>query len=225
MLFNFLLAPHVIAGSLSILLFWIPAFSKKGGRIHVLSGKTYVVAMWIVVISAALMCLIRIADGKYETAIFLGFLSLISAKPLWLGIAVFKDQNMGFWRMKQVLELIIVAGGIAMFTLGILWWGKGTSILMMIFGSLGIVGFLEYKMSRRKDLGANIIQTHMREMIISGIAAYTAFLAFGARQFLQSLLSGYWSVIPWILPTVFGFLCIRILMGKYERKKVPVSEY
>ena len=42
---------HIIAGALALLLFWMPAIAKKGGRVHVLSGRAYAIAMYIVSVS------------------------------------------------------------------------------------------------------------------------------------------------------------------------------
>ena len=65
----------------------------------------------------------------------------------------------------------------------------------------------------------NRLQTHLAEMIVTGIAGYTAFFAFGARQFIQELLVGNWAVVPWVLPTILGTLAIQIWLPKYATKK------
>ena len=83
-----LLAIHIFCGFCSIVLFWIPIFVKKGGNIHVKIGKAYVFLMWIVVLTAAILSIKNIIIGAYIMAAFLGFLSLITANPLWYGIAV-----------------------------------------------------------------------------------------------------------------------------------------
>jgi len=74
---------HISAGFTSIVLFWLPMLSKKGGKLHVKSGKIYVYAMWVVVITAAMLSVKNVVIGAYGPAIFLGFLSLITSGPLW----------------------------------------------------------------------------------------------------------------------------------------------
>ena len=55
-------------------------------------------------------------------------------------------------------------------------------------------------------------------MLVSGIAAYTAFFAFGGRVFFESLLTGYWAVLPWVAPTIIGIGAIKYL-EKYNLMK------
>ncbi len=63
---------------------------------------------------------------------------------------------------------------------------------------------------------------HIINMLTSGIAAYTAFLVFGAGRFLQGLLPGLLAIIPWVLPTVLGTIFI-VLSVRHYRKKGWVS--
>ena len=91
--FNFLLISHIVTGIASLILFWIPAFTKKGGKLHIQTGKVYVISMWIVLISAALMCGIETLRGNFITAAFLGFLSLGTAHPLWYAISILKQKK------------------------------------------------------------------------------------------------------------------------------------
>jgi len=51
-------------------------------------------------------------------------------------------------------------------------------------------------------------------MIVGGIAAYTAFFAFGGATFFGNLFDGYAMIIPWILPTIMGVGLIKW----YKRK-------
>ncbi len=60
---------------------------------------------------------------------------------------------------------------------------------------------------------------HMKNMIISGIAAYTAFLAFGGRTLLGNIFTGYWMVIPWVAPTFIGIFAMRYLEKYYLQKR------
>jgi len=53
---------HIVAGAAALLLFWIPAFTKKGGRAHIAVGRYYVTAMYVVCATAVLACGLVIAD-------------------------------------------------------------------------------------------------------------------------------------------------------------------
>lgn len=59
---------------------------------------------------------------------------------------------------------------------------------------------------------------HLRSMIPTGIAAYTAYTVFGARrlapEFYQT--SYYW--IFWVLPLLIGIPAIRLTIWYYRKK-------
>jgi hypothetical protein len=43
---------HIAAGSIALILFWIPAIARKGGRTHIRAGWFYVACMSVVVVTA-----------------------------------------------------------------------------------------------------------------------------------------------------------------------------
>src|SRR6266478_2601944 len=51
-LFQSLRWVHISAGSIALILFWIPAIARKGGKTHIRAGWTYVVCMSVVVVTA-----------------------------------------------------------------------------------------------------------------------------------------------------------------------------
>jgi hypothetical protein len=95
----------------------------------------------------------------------------------------------------------------------------GVRWLMFFFGFFGLTAIRDIiKLMKRNSFELNWYQEHYKGMITSGIAAYTAFLAFGGRQFLGELLPGMWQILPWILPTLIGITAMR-LMDRYYSKK------
>jgi hypothetical protein len=46
---------HIAAGSIALILFWIPAIARKGGRTHIRAGWFYVACMSVVVVTAFAM--------------------------------------------------------------------------------------------------------------------------------------------------------------------------
>ena len=85
-----LLTTHIIAGFVSLVLFWLPILVKKGGKLHIKIGWVYTYTMWFVVISSGLLSIINVIEGAYYVSLFLGFLAAITAMPLWYGISVLK---------------------------------------------------------------------------------------------------------------------------------------
>ncbi len=224
--FSILLAVHVAAGLISLIPFWVPVVARKGGVNHRKIGIVYVKLMWLVVISAACMSLLNLFSGRIVQAIFLGFLSLLTAKPLWLGIAVLKQKRNpapGFQRAGLILNGLLLVCGLAMIAYGLSLLGETVALLMIAFGGLGMLGLPEiiaaFKPQERTE---SWLRGHIGDMIVSGIAAYTAFFAFGAGQYMATLFSGTWATIPWLAPTAIGSLGIVYARSRFIRKTVKV---
>lgn len=214
---------HIAAGTISLFLFWIPIFTKKGGINHVKLGKIYMWLMWIVVITAVILSIKNLYIGAIEMAAFLGFLTFITASPLWKGIAVLKQKkglSKTFQRTHLIFESLILVAGALLLGYGIYLQGEGAGILMMIFGILGISNLGSViKLIKTPPQQMDWFIEHMSDMIISGIAAYTAFFAFGGRTLLGNIFTGYWMIVPWVAPTVIGVFTIEYLKKYYEKQR------
>jgi uncharacterized membrane protein len=217
-----MLTVHIIAGGGSLILFWVPVFTKKGNRLHRQTGKWYVYLMWVVVITAALLSLKNAWIGNTNGALFLGFLSVLTASPLWYGVSVLNNKktlSKRYLLLHRVINGAVASFGIFLLIYGGFYQPDGINFLMVFFGLLGLTGLIEIKRSYRVlARSTNWYKTHYTGMIISGIAAYTAFFAFGGRRILGNVLSGSWELIPWILPTVIGVIAIRKLDRYYTKK-------
>jgi len=214
--YKVLLTFHIVVGSLSLITFWIPVFVKKGGDIHVKVGKLYVILMWMVVISAIMLSVINLTNGRYIIAAFLGYLAVITAHPLWYGIVVLKHkQNLPdkVRVIKAIFNWLLLVGGCGLLLWSIILKVQGPAILLFIFGSIGVISSIPLLFSKKKEK-ANWLADHIEGMITTGIAAYTAFFAFGGGQFMGHIFSGSLIAIPWILPTVIGVFVIK----RYKRK-------
>ena len=214
-----LLSTHVTAGCISLILFWLPIIVKKGSLIHIKIGKAYIYSMWIVVFSAIILCFINLYNGLIIMGLFLGFLALITSKPLWNGIAVFKLKKgitENYRNKLLVFQTITVAYSLFLISYGIYLGGEGVAILMFFFGTLGILDLPQLIKSIKTPIEkANLMKEHIGGMCISGIAAYTAFLSFGARDYLSTVFNGPFAVLPWVLPTIIGLIGIKIASKKY----------
>ena len=218
-----LLGIHITAGFTSIIIFWLPIFLKKGSNLHVKIGKLYVLLMWVVVITAALMSIKNIIIGAYTMAAFLGFLAVITANPLWYGIAVLRHKKglgESYRKKHMMFNATIFITGILLVIYGIYLGGEGAGVLMLIFGILGITTGREVVlMYRNSGEESNWMAEHIRGMMTSGIAAYTAFAVFGGGNFFREYLTGYWSVVPWVMPTIVGLVIIKYYKKSYMKKQ------
>jgi len=72
-------------------------------------------------------------------------------------------------------------------------------------------------MSKAKAMASEgRIKMHIQGTIISGIAAYTAFFAFGGRRIFAAFLEGPLMVLPWILPTILGVIYSRYMQKRFR---------
>lgn len=214
-----LLAIHIFSGFFGLILFWIPIFVKKGGKVHRQIGKLYVFLMWIVVVTSIYLSIENFIQGGHQIAAFLGFIALITANPLWYGIEILKHKRgipLSYQNQHIAFNGLIVLAGLAMLSYGIYLQAKGFAVLMVIFGILGIAtGSDIVKMKRNPEAFSNPIFEHLKGMMISGIAAHTAFAVFGGNNFFSQFLTGYWMVLPWTAPTVIGFIIIKMYKKQY----------
>ena len=213
---------HIACGIASLITFWIPVFTRKGNKAHRKIGLIYVYMMWVVVLTAAFLSMENYLQGDINSALFLGFLSVLSANPLWHGISILSNKrkhSVAYLRIRAVFAWALLIFGAYLMYYGIFIEQGGIRVLMLFFGFFGLTSFREVRQSFRGNYSSvNWYQEHYKGMITSGIAAYTAFLAFGGRQFLGELLPGMWQILPWIAPTIIGITAMR-LMDRYYLKK------
>ncbi|WP_020568995.1 hypothetical protein [Neolewinella persica] len=222
--FQIVLTTHIVAGFTSLALFFIPAFAKKGSKLHNTVGRWYVFGMWTVVVSALLLCAARLYQGHFVQALFLGFLALLTSGPLFYGIAVLRNKREPSAKMKRIqlaLETTLAIGGIYLAGAGLGWWGPGGHTLLLIFGILGmaitISGLVDKYRGKQKEY--DWLVEHLSGMLVTAIAAFTAFFAFGGRNIFGNLFGGNLEIIAWVTPTILGVTFIRYYKWKLKKKK------
>ena len=220
LLIKFLLFLHVIAGFTSLILFWLPIFTHKGGLNHRRIGNLYVKAMWVVVITALMLSINNLVTGDFIMAAFLGFLSLITAKPLWLGIATLKNKEVysSTFRAQQIgFNLLLDFTGGLLVLYGFSLGDNSLAIYLKIFGVLGLLTVFDLiSCFRNKTNHKQLYATHLQNMCTSAIAAYTAFFAFGASSVLEGSFSSSLTLVFWIAPTVIGTIGIQYALIRYN---------
>jgi hypothetical protein len=210
---------HIPAGTLSLILFWIPVSTKKGGKLHRQVGRYYYWIMWVVVITATLLSITNLFSQNYISAAFLGFLGILTAYPLWYSYEIL--QQKGEWSdryfsLRKIFSWVLFLASLGMLIGAILLSFRNEGILMAFFGLIGIPAVKDAVMSKSNAMDKEKrIAMHVSGTIISGIAAYTAFLAFGGRVLFVELLPGYYQILPWILPTIIGTLFINFQKRKF----------
>lgn len=239
-LFQGLRWAHIAAGAIALIVFWVPAIAKKGGRTHIRAGWVYVACMSIVVVSAFLMSGLvfsaplavrgiqqplsagEMAGFLREQRIFasfLGFLAGITLASGWMGIGATRTKREPE-RLRTAFLMALNAGliatGVAILVFGLrnrVWPLVGLSPLGPALGS-GNLFYILRKPATKMDWWYK----HLGSMIGTGIAAYTAFLVFGGRRVIPALAGNAGSTVFWVLPTIIGGAAITILNIYYRRK-------
>jgi len=218
-----LLGIHIPFGFLSLVLFWIPVGVKKGSPTHRKVGKWYYWAMWGVVITAVLLCLSNLYQGNYVSAMFLGYLAIITSYPLWYSYEILnqdKEWSDRYFLIRKIATSTMFFAGLLMMYMGIFQFNfENMGIVMFFFGVLALPGIKDALMKKPVAMAKEQrMKMHIQGTIISGIAAYTAFFAFGGSRILMGYfhLDAQWMVIPWIAPTLLGTIYMRYMKKKYR---------
>lgn len=238
---------HIAIGALALILFWLPAFARKGSPRHIRFGQWYAGAMYAVAASAIVLSLLVLLDPlavRYPDGIpadrdparlaqsarvggwFLAMLGLLVLASVHHGRRVLHARgDRSSLRRPAHLALLASVGltGIWVLIVGI----RSESTLLLVFSLLamsGSFGMLRYAFKTELTRREWWLE-HMGNLIGSGIGAYTAFFAFGGSRFLAEWLPGQWQLIPWITPAIIGTLATRILRKRYEQRFATAASH
>lgn len=245
--YQWLIYSHVAAGFISLVLFWIPVASRKGGALHLRAGRWYANTMYVVAGSALVLSLIlmtvplaakhpnltasaeeltRIVEREFMVGLFLLAISMLVVVGVRHGILTLKaksDHAVMRSPLHLGLNLALLSVGLSLAVAA--YGGSAEKILFYVFAGLctfTAIGNLRYCL-RKEVAKMEWLITHLNAMLGAGIASYTAFFVFGGNQFLRGILSGYWLLLPWFLPGVVGGAMIAWQTAKYRRKYAPLN--
>ncbi|MCR9173929.1 MAG: DUF2306 domain-containing protein [bacterium] len=195
-----LLIIHIIAGMTCLLAGTLAIASKKGGKLHAISGNTYVYAMFTVIITALFVAF-------YRTNIFLLLIASFSFYMTWAGFRSIRNKSLQAHLIDWVF--LIVAAITAFFMIWTL------NIVLIVFGGLlavnvvqEIILFIQARDGRFTGTNKWLIR-HIGMMLGSFIATTTAFLVTNVQDFEPGWL-------PWLAPTLVG----SPLIAYYTRKAI-----
>lgn len=236
---------HIIFGFLGLIIFWVPIFTKKGGRIHIITGKIFAGSAYIVAISAILSWTwaitsvhtftSKLPSDPIEQKNTIHFIHFFLSILAWLSILVIINLRLGLSAIStrrnpeqfnsqtnRAITYLLLVASLGLFLLVII-----QTITLGFFTrhyiplALGIIGVLN-------ALGTlKVLRTawptkmgwwyfHTNCMFACGIAFHTAFLLFGLQQFVK--LEGFVLFLAWTLPTVIG-VAASILTERHYRRK------
>lgn len=238
-----LLIFHISIGFVSLILFWIPVFAKKGGALHSRTGHWFAKAMYAVGFSAlalSLMSMInplgfkfsgqefneaelaQVLTQSYDAGLFLLAISILVLVGVRQGLQAIRAKgNHALMRRPDSLIINIVLLAVGLWLAFIATGGSPMSVLFYIFASLCIfTSIINLKFCLKKSVTrADQIIAHLTSIIGAGIGSHTAFFVFGASRVFAELLSGYAAIVPWVLPAVVGNVIIWRQAKRFRVRK------
>lgn len=208
---------HIAAGFTALVIGVFAFASRKGGRVHRLSGKVYVIAMLLVAVSSFILSLIRYSPFLFMVGVFTFYLTVTGyrgllkrrqksqqAKPAdWLLIA-FSTIMAGFMTIRAIYQ---VSDGHMDFL----------PVVIVFSGSLFtfIITDLRIYLGKKTMATNDWLLYHIGRISGAYIATFTAFLVVNVQTDP--------AFIAWLLPTVVGTPIISYFQRKYKVKKKKLS--
>lgn len=222
-LYTLFIETHMIAGITALIVFWLPALTKKGSPIHRKAGKWFVVAMSIVAITGVPLTIRFLAVGQWVGATFLAYLLLITVTSIstaWFSLKLKHDRDRYYGTPYKLLSGVNLVVGLGVMALGI----RFDVMLLTLFSFIGIFAGIDGLNRARKKYELSEkwwLQEHLGGMIGGGIAAHVAFGAFGLRRLWPEYgaFDGIVGMLPWILPVVIGVAASVYSTRRYAPNK------
>ncbi len=187
LLLQSVLAAHVAAGAVALLVFWVPLVTKKGGRTHRRVGWVYVAAAGTLAVTGFLLSIQLVTSRsplRWRAGIFLAYVSVLAGASAQLGARALRTKGRAGASeaaIDLVPPLLLVAGGFALAALGV----HRSMILYVLFAGLGVVlglSQLRFWLTPPAHERAWFL-AHMTGMGTSCITTVTAFVVVNARRF------------------------------------------
>ncbi len=203
---------HISSGFTALLIGLIPMFSQKGGKVHVQTGRIYVIAMSLVFLTALPMSYVKGNIFLFSIAIFSYYLCFTAWRMV-------RRKNQSPTTVDKIAMVLTLLTSIGMGAFGLYYVlsdlpEKG--IVLLVFGMISLImsaqdgrSFFLNKESKRYGKRAWFFG-HIARIGGSYIATFTAFAVTNLE---------FWPMIlNWLLPTVIGTILITRVSRKYRKK-------
>lgn len=213
---------HVAAGGAAFIAAPIALIVKKGGKIHRLSGKIFVIGMSISIVAVLWNMGWLYYKEQSPFAIFFILLAIFSYYAIAISYRILYLKRLHKGQRPETIDWFI---GISAFISCALFSGWGVYhlltgsggliyILSTVFGSLGLFNVISNSrifFVPPKD-GSYVIPYHLGNMMGGYIAALTAF----SVNVLDGMIPG---IINWLWPTAIGVPLTIWFTHKYSKPK------
>ena len=219
--YKLLLFVHGLSGLVALITFWVAALAKKGSPLHVRIGKTYMIAMLGIIVTALPMAIIIGMRGNSGVATFLAYLVVITASSMWLGrraIRSKRDQTAMRDGVYSAVAALNLVASVVVFAIGL----KTSEVLLMGFSVIGFFTGSRMLIRRMRPLTMTRwwMKEHIAAMVGCGVATHIAFLSIGINRVIDMLglhaPEGF-GLVAWMAP-----LAVATATGLWlDRKYVP----
>lgn len=223
---------HILAGMAGLALAVVPLITRKGARVHRQTGLWFTRAMTVAGVTGLMMSLAwLVAPARFHPVgqpdpaaarlggLFLGTIALVTLAALqqMLGALARKRRPRPTPSALDLgLPVVLGAAGLASVVAGAL----AQRGLLIAFGALALANAASDLRFVLRPLPTRMAwwYQHMRGAMGAIIAAYTAFLVFGASRFIAGALPPALAWLPWVAPTAVAVPLFSLWIARYRKR-------
>jgi len=215
-LYATLLRLHLVFGGLSLVTFWWQMVARKRGPRHRRVGQVYFLAMAGVALTAVPMTVMIGLDGRWPTALFLGFLAWITVAA---GVSAWAAAR---WRQRHLAAQrrfdVAANGGLLAISLTLLALIQVGGALFVGLGAFGLWAAITELRRPADDLAWRSWKVrHVGAVMGTGMAVHIAFFSFGLSRLLGDRYSAYFFLVAFAVPVLLGNWAIARFTRPYRR--------
>lgn len=232
-LFHIFLAVHVGAGIVALTSFWGAVVTVKGSPAHRRWGNIFAASIYVAAFQALGMGTLSVFwplamhTQLTDEALYRGLLGWMM---IYLGLLTMSMTRYGLqmvvnkrdharnrhWSM-IVLQIVVLITGINCFVQGIIL-RQPLMILVALIG-FGTTSTYIWYIFRPAPGARDYLPEHLKAMVATGIAAYTAFLSVGLIEMVPHLA---FNPVIWAAPSVVGMALIIHFLRRYPKAKSAI---
>ncbi|MFP4208121.1 MAG: hypothetical protein ACLFSC_05630 [Wenzhouxiangella sp.] len=225
-LLHLFVGPHLIAGTVALVLFWVAAVLVKGSPLHRRVGQGYLLAMLAIILTAIPLVILIWMRGHPITAMFLGYLTLLIALTCRNALAAIRFRRDPARFAGLDLQLLGAVTGLAGMVVVITGLTRQAWILVA-FGMIGpLILFQLARQARARRRGQALasnwwLKEHYGAMIANGVATHIAFFQIGLMRLLPGLETALVQQMAWFGPLIIALAVGRWLDRRYGQWPQP----
>jgi len=238
LVFEALVACHIVTGTVGLLSFWIPIIGRKGSRVHRQAGKLFSNSLLLTGLTAIGIASTTLTDpsGTHPhlathtvfsdpdmiAGVFgwmMLYLATLTVNLVWQGRLSLKnrrDHRRTGTSFNLLLQLALILTAANCATVGLqLHQPMMMAMSLVGFATVGTNLWFIYKPSPNAH---DYIKEHIKSLVGAGISVYTAFFAFGAVRLMPEI-----ALTPalWAIPLITGLGLIIYHQGVVTRRFRP----